>query len=419
VTLVGQEAGDMENGAGKKPLMLEGIKVLDFSQYLAGPTVTRLMAEMGADIIKVEQSPMGDPSRSLPAIKNGRSGYFVQQNRGKKSLCLDFSKPETNQLLKSLIPKVDVVLENFGPGVMERRGLDYPSLKKLNPRIILASISAFGKTGPLKHKVGYDFIAQGFAGIMHMTGAADGPPMPVGLGIADVSSGVHAFAAIGYALFYRDRTGIGQHIDISMVDSMYHMHEANVQVHSITNGEFVPSRFGAHHPLVCPVGVFKGPQGYIVLLVLDRQWKGLTQALGQPELEKDPRFATSPDRGKNQFELIAIIEKWMKAQGTDEAVLKVFEEFRVPSAPVMSIVDTLNHPYFKARNMVRTVKDPLLGEVTIPGFPLKYSEFPELIDLVAPLLGQHGAEVLKENLGLSDDQIKGLVEAGILHSENR
>src|SRR5665213_1919495 len=179
------------------------------------------------------------------------------------------------------------------------------------------------------------------------------------------------------------------------------------------------SRFGAHHPLVCPVGVFKGPQGYIVLLVLDRQWAALTQALGQPELEKDPRFATSPDRGKNQVELIAIIEKWMKSQGTDEGVLKVFEEFRVPSAPVMSIVDTLKHPYFKARNMVRTVKDPLLGEVTIPGFPLKYSEFPELIDLVAPLLGQHGAEVLKENLGLSDDQIKGLVEAGILHSENR
>jgi CoA:oxalate CoA-transferase len=408
----------MEKGA-TKPRMLEGVKVLDFSQYLAGPTVTRLMAEMGADIIKVEQAPMGDPSRNLPAIKNGRSGYFVQQNRGKKSLCLDFSKLESMELLKSLIPKMDVVLENFGPGVMEKRGLDYPSLKQLNPRIILASISAFGKTGPLKHKVGYDFIAQGFAGIMHMTGASDGPPMPVGLGMADVSSGVHAFAAIGYALFYRERTGIGQHIDISMIDSLYHMHEANLQINSLTNGEFVPHRFGAHHPLVCPCGVFKGPQGYIVVLVLDRQWPAMTRAMGRPELEKDPRFATSTDRGKNRVELIAIIEQWMAAQGTDEAVIKIFEEFRVPSAPVMSIIDTLKHPYFKARNMVRQVKDPLLGEVTIPGFPLKYSEFPELIDLVAPLLGQHGAQVLKENLGLSDDQIKTLEAAGVLHSENR
>jgi CoA:oxalate CoA-transferase len=389
------ETNPMEKGAATKPRMLEGVKVLDFSQYLAGPTVTRLMAEMGADIIKVEQSPMGDPSRNLPAIKNGRSGYFVQQNRGKKSLCLDFAKPESMELLKSLIPKMDVVLENFGPGVMEKRGLDYPSLKKLNLRIILASISAFGKTGP------------------------DGPPMPVGLGMADVSSGVHAFAAIGYALFYRERTGIGQHIDISMIDSLYHMHEANLQINSITNGEFVPRRFGAHHPLVCPCGVFKGPQGYIVVLVLDRQWPAMTRAMGRPELEKDPRFATSPDRGKNRVELIAIIEQWMAAQGTDDAVIKIFEEFRVPSAPVMSIIDTLKHPYFKARNMVRQVKDPLLGEVTIPGFPLKYSEFPELIDLVAPLLGQHGAQVLKENLGLSDDQIKTLEAAGVLYSENR
>jgi crotonobetainyl-CoA:carnitine CoA-transferase CaiB-like acyl-CoA transferase len=408
----------MEKGAKKKP-MLAGVKVLDFSQYLAGPTVTRLMAEMGAEIIKVEQFPMGDPSRLLPAIKNGRSGYFIQQNRGKKSLCLDFSKPECNDLLKSLIPKVDVVLENFGPGVMEKRGLDYASLKKLNPRIIMASISAFGKTGPLAHKVGYDFIAQGFAGIMHMTGAADGPPMPVGLGIGDVSSGVAAFSAIGYALFYRERTGVGQHIDISMVDALFHMHEANLQINSITDGAFVPHRFGAHHPLICPVGVFKGPQGYIVLLVLDRQWPALTRAMGQPELENDPRFATGAERGKNQVELIAIIEKWMAAQGTDDAVIKIFEEFRIPSAPVMSIVDALAHPYFKARNMVRKVQDPILGEVTIPGFPLKYSEFPELLDLVAPMLGQHGTEVLKENLGLTDAQIKGLTDAGVLHSERR
>ena len=160
--------------------MLSGVTVLDFTQYLAGPTVTRLMAEMGANIIKVEQAPMGDPSRLLPFIQDERSAYFVQQNRGKKSLCLDFDKPESLEILRALIPTVDVVVENFGPGVMEKRNLDYASLKTINPQIIMVSISAFGRKSPLSHKVGYDFIAQAFSGIMHMTGSPDGPPQFVG-----------------------------------------------------------------------------------------------------------------------------------------------------------------------------------------------------------------------------------------------
>ncbi|MGH7879143.1 MAG: CaiB/BaiF CoA transferase family protein, partial [Candidatus Binataceae bacterium] len=377
--------------AAKKPLMLADVKVLDFTQYLAGPTITRLMAEMGAQIIKVEQAPMGDPSRLLPAIKDGRSGYFVQQNRGKQSLCLDFAKPEAIELLRALAAKADIVTENYGPGVMEKRGLDYASLKKINPRIIMASISAFGKTGPLKHRVGYDFIAQAFSGLMHMTGAPDGPPMFVGMGIADQGSGVHAFAALGYALYYREKTGVGQHIDISMVDALFHMHEVNVQVHELTGGAFVPSRMGSHHALVCPCGAFKGPEGYIVVLVLDRQWPAMARAIARPDLIADPRFATAPDRAKNQKELIAIIENWMQAQSSDAAVLKILEEHRVPSSPVMSVVGALEHPYFKAREMVRKVSDPILGELTIPGFPLKFSEFPELPTIEAPLLGQHGA----------------------------
>jgi CoA-transferase family III len=182
-----------------KTRMLSGCRVLDFTQYLAGPTVTRLMAEMGADIIKVELAPMGDPSRLLPTVKNGRSGYFVQQNRGKKSLCLDFNKPAALEVLRKLVSKVDIVVENFGPGVMEKRELDYESLSKLNPRIIMASLSAFGRKSPLAHKTGYDMIAQSFSGLMHMTGDPNGPPTFVGIGIADVGSGVHTFAALGYA----------------------------------------------------------------------------------------------------------------------------------------------------------------------------------------------------------------------------
>jgi CoA:oxalate CoA-transferase len=393
--------------------------VLDFTQYLAGPTITRFMAEMGAQIIKVEQAPMGDPSRLLPAIKDGRSGYFVQQNRGKQSLCLDFAKPEAIELLRNLAAKVDVVTENYGPGVMEKRGLDYASLRKINPRIIMASISAFGKTGPLKHRVGYDFIAQAFSGLMHMTGAPDGPPMFVGLGIADQGSGVHAFSALGYALYYREKTGVGQHIDISMVDSLFHMHEVNVQAYGLTDGAFVPNRMGSHHQLVCPCGAFKGPQGYIVVLVLDRQWPAMARAMGRPDLINDPRFANAADRGKNQKELIAIIEAWMQAHSTDEEVLKIFEEHRVPSAPVMSVVGALDHPYFKARDMIRSVNDPILGKLTIPGFPLKFSEFPELPDIEAPLLGEHSADILSQYLGLSPTRVEQLQAAGVLYSERK
>ncbi len=405
--------------AAKKPGMLADVKVLDFTQYLAGPTITRLMAEMGAQVIKVEQAPMGDPSRLLPAIKNGRSGYFVQQNRGKRSLCLDFAKPESMELLRALVREVDVVLENYGPGVMDRRGLDYASLKKINPQIIMASISAFGKTGPYAHKVGYDFIAQAFSGLMSMTGDPNGPPMFVGLGIADQGSGVHAFAAIGYALFYRQKTGIGQHIDISMVDALFHMHEVNVQAYGLTDGTFVPHRMGSHHQLICPCGAFKGPQGYIVVLVLDRQWAAMATAMGRPDLINDPRYATGAERGKNQKELIPIIEAWMAAQGTDEAVLKIFEAHRVPAAPVMSVVGALDHPYFKARNMVRTVTDPLLGELTITGFPLKFSEFPDLPTIEAPLLGEHGGEMLKQYLGMSDAKVAALRASGVLISERK
>jgi crotonobetainyl-CoA:carnitine CoA-transferase CaiB-like acyl-CoA transferase len=404
----------MNDGAKRSSGMLSGLKVLDFTQYLAGPTVTRLMAEMGAEIIKVEQAPMGDPARLLPVVKNGRSAYFVQQNRGKKSLCLDFGKPRAIELLRSLVAKVDVVVENYGPGVLERRRLDYASLCEINPRIIMASISAFGRTGPLSHKVGYDFIAQAFSGVMHMTGFPDGPPVFVGMAIADVGSGVHAFGAIGYALYHRERTGVGQHVDISMVDALYHMHEVNVQAYTTTDGQYVPQRMGAHHALVTPCGVFKGPEGYIAILVLDRQWPAMAKAMGRAELATDERFATGPDRAKNQKELISIIEDWLASLPSDEAALRIFEEARIAASPVLSVADSVEHPHFVARGMIRKVGDPILGQLTIPGFPFKFSAFPDLPEIQAPLLGEHGSQVLREHLGLGDDELAELSAGGIL-----
>ncbi len=399
--------------------MLSGCRVLDFTQYLAGPTVTRLMAEMGADIIKVEIAPMGDPARLLPTIKAGRSGYFVQQNRGKKSLCLDLHKPEAHDILRALVAKVDVVVENYGPGVLQKRGLDYESLKHINPRVIMASLSAFGRQSPLAHKTGYDMIAQAFSGLMHMTGEPDGPPTFVGIGIADVGTGVHTFAALGYALYNREKTGVGQHIDIAMIDALYHMHDFGLQSYSLTGGEFIPKRMGKYHNQICPCGIYKAPQGWIFLLVLDRQWASMVQAMRKPELLHDPRFATSADRVTNRDLLNPIVQEWILSLPSDEAVLAALEQNRIACAPVLSVEDTLAHPYFKARQMVRTVPDPILGEVTIPGFPLKFSAYPDLPELQAPLLGQHGVQVLREYLNYSDAEIARLQQSGTLYREDR
>jgi len=399
--------------------ILEGIRVLDFTQYLAGPTVTRLMAEMGAEIIKIETAPGGDPSRLLPMIRDGRSGYFVQQNRGKQSLCLDLRRPEALEIVRALVAEVDVVVENFGPGVMEKRGLAWKDLAPLNPRLVMASISAYGRESPLSHKTGYDWVAQAFAGIMHMTGPADGPPMPAGVGIADVSSGVHAFSAIGYALFHRERTGQGQWLDIAMIDSMFHNHEIPLQAWSLSKGEFKPMRAGNSHPLVAPFGVFKGPTGYLVILALQLQWRGLCEAMGRLDLEHDPRFVDGTQRAKNQKELNPIIEAWLATFADTDAVLEHLERYRVPSAPVLSPIDAIDHPYFKARGTVRRIEDRVLGPMHIPGFPLRFSAQPERLDLDAPLLGEHNAQVLSTLLGYDEARIAALKDAGVLASGDR
>ena len=403
----------------KPPRMLSGIRVLDFTQYLAGPTVTRLMAELGATIVTVELAPGGDPSRLLPFQHDGRSAYFVQQNRGKRSLCVDLSKPAAVELLRDLAAKADVVVENYGPGVLDKRGLGYADLRKRNPRLIMASVTAFGKSGPLSDRVGFDLMAQAFSGLSHMTGDPNGPPLFVHMGIADTNGGVHAFGAIAVALFHRERTGEGQAIDIALVDALYHMHEASVQIYGTSGGAYVPKRAGAHHPLAGPYGIFRGPEGWIALLVLDRQWPAMVRTLGRPELENDPRFATNQLRGQNRAELTQIVESWMQSFPSDEAVLRALEEHRVPSAPVLTVADTVAHPHFQAREMVRRVPDRILGEVTIPGFPLKFSSFPELLPLEAPFLGEHNAEVLAEWLELDESKLHALREAGVLHSERK
>jgi len=402
--------------ASSSKLILEGCKVLDLTQYLAGAGVTRQMAELGADIIKVEIAPVGDAGRLLPIQKNGRSGFFVQHNRGKKSLCLDWQKPAALEILRELAAKVDIVAENFGTAdILERRGLDYASVAKQNPAVIYLSISVFGRKSPWAHKPGYDYIAQAASGIMHMAGEPDRPPAMVWSALGDTNAAVHGFASLGYALYHRERTGEGQYIDLAMTDCLFHFHEGALSAHHLTEGAFVPKRFGAHHELVFPAGTFKGPEGWIVVLALDLQWKNFCEALGRADLIEDPRYAKMGDRAARRTELVELTEAWMATFERDEEVLAVLEDHRVPAAPVLSPIDALDHPHFKAREMVRWVDDPILGKIPIPGFPYKFGAQPQLPDIQAPLLGEQNAEILQGELGWSDQRVAELTEAGVLY----
>ncbi len=398
--------------------ILAGVRVLDLTQYLSGPTVTRLMAEMGAEIVKIEQPPYGDPIRALAVMSNGRSGYFVQQNRGKKSVCLDFDTDEGKEILHRLIAESDVLVENYGPNVLERRGFDYDSLAAKYPKLIFASISGFGRKGSYSHKTCFDLIAQSYSGLANLTGEADGAPMPVGTSYADVSAGVHALAGVGMALFHRERTGRGGHIDIAMIDALFHSHELAVQGASITKGKWRAKRAGRFAQLNAPQGIYKGPEGWVAIQVLDAQWRHFCEAMRQPELLVDPRFADIRGRHKNRDELNPLVEAWMATFASDADLLERLEEHRIPCAPVLDAADAINHPYFIERRMVRTITDPFIGELVIPGNPLRFSEQPEELELTTPALGEHNGEVLR-SVGYTAEEISAMETAGILCSRDR
>ncbi len=398
---------------------LAGVTVLDFTQYLAGPACTRLMAELGADVIKVEAAPAGDPTRNRVPAVDGRSGLFVQQNRGKRSLAIDLRRPEGVATILELVRLVDVVVENATPGVMERRGLGYEALREANPSIIMASVSGFGQYGPYRDRKSFDFIAQAMAGMMHMTGEPDGPPYFVGVGVADTNAGVHAFAGIGYALFRRDRTGRGAHIDVAMTDALFHMHEFAVQASSITGDRTLPHRQGRHYQPAAPAGSFRSPDGWIVLLCTDGQIPALWRAMGRPELADDPRFATNGARVANRDALTELIEEWFAGFDDDAGVLDALAEAGVPAGPVLSPADAVDHPHFQARGTVREIADPRIGSFHVPGFPIRFDGRPVEPELTAPDLGQHNAEVLGHLLGWSPERIEAARADGLLVDDRR
>lgn len=396
--------------------ILDGYRVLDFTQFLAGPTTSRLMAEMGAEVIKVELAPEGDATRALPHRRKGRSGYYIQQNRGKKSVCVDLRTPRGLELIKGLIKDCDVLLENFSPGAIGRLGLGYDVVKALKPQIIMCSISAFGQTGPLAKLPGFDYIAMAVSGVMDMIGHPDQAPYFPMLGIGDVSAGVHALAAINGALLYRHKTGKGQYIDISLLDSYFHAHEINVQAYSGSGGKIMPRRSGHHHYAASPLGLFNCKDGYLFMVVMARQWVPLCKVMGREDLAHHPDYATNGKRVERRDEIVQIIENWLKDYNRDDA-LKLLEDMHIPVAPVLSVPEAMAHPHLIEREVVRTIHDRGYGDLKIPGIPLRFSEFPAPLDLQAPYLGEHNREVFGKYLGLASADIDALEAQGVLKSE--
>jgi CoA:oxalate CoA-transferase len=396
--------------------MLAGLRILDLTRALAGPTCTRMLVEMGAEVIKVEPAPAGEMTRHVSKLRgNERSLYYIQQNRGKQSLCVDLRQPEGLALVRELVQHVDVVVENFKPGVIADMGMGFDALKAIRPDIILCSISALGQRGPLAAKPGYDYIAQAYAGVTSMIGDPAQPPYIPLLGLGDVNTGVHAALAILAALRYRDRTGRGQHLDIGLLDVYYHCHEVNVHTYSGTRGQVQPRRNGRHLSYVCPAGVFRGNGGRdVTIMAFMQHWKDLCAAMGRSDLATHPDWDSDAKRLERLDEVIALIEGWLQGYADADEAIRVLEAHGVPCAPVLSVAETVEQPHLRERGTVRTIEDRLAGSFDIPGFPLRFSDFPEPLPLEAPLLGEHNASILEDLLGRSPEEVARLRAAGVL-----
>jgi len=398
----------------QQALMLKGYHVLDFTHFVAGPTCTRIMAELGADVIKVERSLEGDHVRQLGIIKDGMSTYYFQHSHSKRSLGIDLRHPAAKDVILGMIPKIDVVVENFAPGVIASMGFGYEALRQINPKIVMCSISATGQTGPLSNRPGYDFIGAAFAGVTDLLGEADRPPIVPTMAIGDVSTGVAAAMAVGYALLSAARNGVGQYLDASLLDTYFHMHELAVPVLSQRRGTWKPRRNGSQHPAGSPTGVYQANGGYIMILVQQHEFVRLARAMGQPELATDPRFSSNGRRVRNNAALKEMIETWLASFPDRDTAVAALDKDRVPCGPVLSLEEAVDHPHLRERKTVRKASDPRLGEFDLPAMPVKFSAWPDRTDLKASLVGQDNEAVLSEMLGLSAAEIAELYAAQIL-----
>ena len=402
--------------------MLTGYRILDITQFVAGPTCSRLMAEMGADVIKVELAPNGDHARrsglkprQQEHKNSSQSTYFGQHNHSKRSIAINLKTEKGLLLLKKIIGKSDVMVENFAPGVIGRMGLSYDAVKEVNPSIVMCSISFAGQEGPLAGEPGFDYMASAYAGISEMIGEPDRAPSQLSMAVGDSATGISAAMAVAVALLHRERTGEGQFIDCSLLDTYLQMHEDYIPRIGLSGTKALPMRSGSQHPNGGPTGIFDCGDGtYIQIMIMPYQWPRLLKAMGMNELENDDRFNTPRNRRKHRFELQSIIEKWMASTGNRNDILKVLKEKRVPAAPVLTLSEAIEHPHAIKRGAIRKLDDPLIGSFPIPGQPPLFSRWEYNDKLRAPLLGEHNNEIIQTLCDLNESEIAELENAGII-----
>jgi len=413
---MGEHTGSAPN---REVRLLSGIRVLDFTQYLAGPAATRILADLGAEIIKIERAPEGDPARKFHLVDHEQSALYLAACAGKKSLCVELKHPKGVEIVKELVRKVDVVVENYTPVVMAKYGLDYKSLEKINPGLIMCSISGFGQDGPYAHHTSLDNIAQALSGVMHMTGDPDGPPQYVGNYIGDPNAGVHGALAICAALFHRARTGAGQYIDISQIEALIYLDYINFPLYLMSHGTIRPHRFGGDFFNACPCGIYKAKKGYITLAAVEHQWPALARAMGQPDLATDPRFSTNQERIKCRSEVRKLIEDWLQTFPNNEEPLNILAEARVPSAPILDIAQAVAYPQVQARGLFQEVPHPLLGPTPIAKSPFHFSTAKVEIPFRGAFLGEHNEEILERYLPYSPEQIDVLYRENVIVQDPR
>jgi CoA:oxalate CoA-transferase len=398
------------------PQNLTGVRVLDITQYIAGPTLGRILADLGAEVVKLEMPPSGEYSRlgGYPPRVEGQSPGYIYYNRGKRSICIDFKQPEGATIVVELAHHFDIVIENYTPGVLSKYGLTYEAFKAINPRIIMCSISGFGQTGSRANRPGNDMTAQALSGLLHLTGTEDGMPVYPGMYLADGGGGVNGVAAVLAALYYRERTGIGQYIDVALYECVFHIHDVFLMQNLFTYGDYNPGPTGRHRPGATPCGLFQTSEGWIILTVLNHQWERFTMDIGRPELFTDERFKTYYARWNNRHALAEIIEEWLRSFSSRDAALKFLSDRHYLSAPVLNLRETVDLIKNEGRGALQVLEIPGYGEIPLPKVPYLFSETKVEFQPILSMAGEDNRQILREFLGYSEQRLDDLETAGIL-----
>jgi len=398
-------------------LPLKGIRVIDYSHFLAGPYMGRCLAALGAEVIKVERPTMGDAGRAHPFFVNGQSGYFLQQNMGKQGLCVNLKDPRGLEMMHKLTDTADVFLENYRPGALDRLGLGYAELSKRNPKLVYCSVSAYGHTGPDSHRAGFGLIAEAKSGIMAMVGNPGEAPPLLRIALGDMYTGIHGVAAVCAALLGRVSSGLGQHIDMALYDCLVSMHEYAVQCYTFSGGTEIPVQTGHDLPQSTLYGVFSATDGYIVIAAqVDDAWKRLAALVGGPAFAADARFHSASGRNENRLEILPVVRTWVSTRTVADCLAQL-DAIEVPSAKVQGIDEVLADPQVLARGMLIEQEHPVLGKVKLPNLPFHFSGCDTTITMPAPLMGQNNRSIAA-GLGYSASEIDRMVADGVLYAES-